>query len=143
MSGALTGMDLETTPLQGVAVLRPKIFGDSRGFFLESWNRKAFADLGIRQDFVQDNHSRSMRGVLRGLHYQLEHPQGKLVRVVTGAVCRAPRQFFLGVEKRGQCSLSPRVMSLYTWIPFKWALRAHHLELEMSLVFSQISDKKL
>ena len=86
MSGALTGMDLETTPLQGVAVLRPKIFGDSRGFFLESWNRKVFADLGIRQDFVQDNHSRSRRGILRGLHVQTQHTQGKLVRVVSGQV---------------------------------------------------------
>ena len=86
MSGALTGMDLETTPLQGVAVLRPKIFGDSRGFFLESWNRKVFADLGIRQDFVQDNHSRSRRGILRGLHVQTQHTQGKLVRVVSGRV---------------------------------------------------------
>ncbi len=86
MSGALTGMDLETTPLQGVAVLRPKIFGDSRGFFLESWNRKVFAGLGIRQDFVQDNHSRSRRGILRGLHVQTQHTQGKLVRVVSGQV---------------------------------------------------------
>ena len=86
MSGGLTGMDLETTPLQGVAVLRPKIFGDSRGFFLESWNRKVFADLGIRQDFVQDNHSRSRRGILRGLHVQTQHTQGKLVRVVSGRV---------------------------------------------------------
>ena len=86
MSGALTGMDLETTPLQGVAVLRPKIFGDSRGFFLESWNRRVFADLGIRQDFVQDNHSRSRRGILRGLHVQTQHTQGKLVRVVSGQV---------------------------------------------------------
>ena len=86
MSEAITGMDLETTPLQGVAVLRPKIFGDSRGFFLESWNRKVFADLGIRQDFVQDNHSRSRRGILRGLHVQTQHTQGKLVRVVSGRV---------------------------------------------------------
>ena len=86
MSEAITGMDLETTPLQGVAVLRPKIFGDSRGFFLESWNRKVFADLGIRQDFVQDNHSRSRRGTLRGLHVQTQHTQGKLVRVVSGRV---------------------------------------------------------
>ena len=86
MSEAITGMDLETTPLQGVAVLRPKIFGDSRGFFLESWNRKVFADLGIRQDFVQDNPSRSRRGTLRGLHVQTQHTQGKLVRVVSGRV---------------------------------------------------------
>jgi dTDP-4-dehydrorhamnose 3,5-epimerase len=74
------------TPLPGVLLLEPKVFGDARGFFLESWNRQAFADLGLDLDFVQDNHSRSAKGVLRGLHYQLNQPQGKLVRVVSGAV---------------------------------------------------------
>ncbi len=62
------------------------MFGDARGFFLESWNRQTFAELGLDLDFVQDNHSRSSKGVLRGLHYQLNEPQGKLVRVVSGAV---------------------------------------------------------
>src|SRR5210317_1323827 len=79
-------MDLEPTPLQGVVVIKPKIFGDRRGFFLESWNRRVFAELGIREDFVQDNHSRSRQGILRGLHFQTEQPQGKLVRVVAGSV---------------------------------------------------------
>ena len=79
-------MNIIETPLPGVLLLEPKVFGDARGFFLESWNRKAFAGLGLDQDFVQDNHSRSARGVLRGLHYQLNGPQGKLVRVVSGAV---------------------------------------------------------
>lgn len=74
------------TPLPGVLLLEPKTFGDARGFFLESWNRRTFADLGLDKDFVQDNHSRSARGVLRGVHYQLNDPQGKLVRVVSGAV---------------------------------------------------------
>lgn len=79
-------MNIIETSLPGVLVLEPKVFGDARGFFLESWNRKTFSDLGLDIDFVQDNHSRSARGVLRGLHYQLNEPQGKLVRVVSGAV---------------------------------------------------------
>lgn len=74
------------TALPEVLLLEPKVFGDARGFFLESWNRKTFAELGLDLDFVQDNHSRSARGVLRGIHYQLRQPQGKLVRVVSGAV---------------------------------------------------------
>ena len=74
------------TPLAGVLLLEPKVFGDERGFFLESYNEKVMADLGIRERFVQDNQSFSTRNVLRGLHYQLCHPQGKLVRVVTGEI---------------------------------------------------------
>ena len=74
------------TRLPGVLLLEPQVFGDARGFFLESWNRQTFAGLGLDLDFVQDNHSRSAKGVLRGLHYQLNDPQGKLVRVVNGAV---------------------------------------------------------
>ena len=70
-----------------VVILEPKVFGDARGFFFESFNQAAFdAATGTRHQFVQDNHSRSQRGVLRGLHYQIQQPQGKLVRVVRGAV---------------------------------------------------------
>lgn len=69
-----------------VKLIEPRIFGDERGFFYESWNRRRFEALGIDAEFVQDNHSRSARNVLRGLHYQIRHPQGKLVRVVAGAV---------------------------------------------------------
>jgi dTDP-4-dehydrorhamnose 3,5-epimerase len=79
-------MKLIETDLPGVLLLEPRVFGDARGFFLESWNRKTFLDLGLDIDFVQDNHSRSAKGVLRGIHYQLQQPQGKLVRVVSGAV---------------------------------------------------------
>lgn len=75
-----------TTQLPDVMLIEPKVFGDARGFFMESWNRKTFAGLGLDLEFVQDNHSRSARGVLRGLHYQLHQPQGKLVRVTQGAV---------------------------------------------------------
>ena len=79
-------MTIEPTPLAGVVVIRPKVFGDDRGFFFESWNRQQFQDAGIPSDFVQDNHSRSRQGILRGLHYQTEQPQGKLVRVAAGEV---------------------------------------------------------
>ena len=79
-------MNITETSLPGVLLIEPKVFGDARGFFLESWNRKVFAAHGLDLDFVQDNHSRSSRGVLRGLHYQLNDPQGKLVRVTQGRV---------------------------------------------------------
>ncbi|OYQ28768.1 dTDP-4-dehydrorhamnose 3,5-epimerase [Sandarakinorhabdus cyanobacteriorum] len=79
-------MNVVDTPLPGVKLIEPRVFGDARGFFMESWNRRTFAGLGLDLDFVQDNHSRSARGVLRGLHYQLNDPQGKLVRVTQGAV---------------------------------------------------------
>lgn len=79
-------MNLIETALPEVLLLEPKVFGDPRGFFLESWNRRTFAELGLDLDFVQDNHSRSAKGVLRGIHYQINEPQGKLVRVVQGAV---------------------------------------------------------
>lgn len=74
------------TGVKDALIIEPRVFGDARGFFMESWNRLAFAQLGLALDFVQDNHSRSQRGVLRGLHYQVKQPQGKLVRVVSGAV---------------------------------------------------------
>ena len=75
------------TAIPGLLILEPKVFGDDRGFFYISYNRPQFAELtGCDVDFVQDNHSRSVKGVLRGLHYQIQHPQGKLVRVVQGAV---------------------------------------------------------
>ena len=79
-------MQIIATQHPEVLLLRPKVFGDARGFFLESYNRKAFAEIGIDAEFVQDNHSRSAQGVLRGLHYQISQPQGKLVRVVAGEV---------------------------------------------------------
>jgi dTDP-4-dehydrorhamnose 3,5-epimerase len=79
-------MRIEPTAIPEVVVVHPRVFGDERGFFLESWNRRAFAAAGLDVDFVQDNHSRSRKGVLRGLHYQVARPQGKLVRVVDGEV---------------------------------------------------------
>jgi dTDP-4-dehydrorhamnose 3,5-epimerase len=79
-------MKFEATPLQGVYLLQPRVFGDSRGFFLESWNAQTFRDAGFDLAFVQDNQSRSTRGILRGMHYQTKQPQGKLVRVTAGEV---------------------------------------------------------
>lgn len=80
-------MQVEHTSLPGVVILTPKVFGDARGFFMESFNQKAFSEAtGCQREFVQDNHSRSRQGVLRGIHYQLEQPQGKLVRVAQGSV---------------------------------------------------------
>jgi dTDP-4-dehydrorhamnose 3,5-epimerase len=73
------------TPIADLVIIEPKVFGDERGFFLESWNADTFRANGLDLDFVQDNHSRSAKGVLRGLHYQKPNPQGKLVRVVSGA----------------------------------------------------------
>lgn len=79
-------MEFEPTALPEVILIRPKVFADARGFFLESWETRKFAAAGLDLAFVQDNHSHSVRHVLRGLHYQIRQPQGKLVRVTSGAV---------------------------------------------------------
>ena len=79
-------MQLLPTAIADVLLIEPKVFGDARGFFFESYNRRALAGLGLGDEFVQDNHSRSARNVLRGLHYQIKHAQGKLVRVIAGEV---------------------------------------------------------
>jgi dTDP-4-dehydrorhamnose 3,5-epimerase len=79
-------VNVTPTALPDVLLISPKVFGDDRGFFFESWNQRAFAAVGLDAIFVQDNHSRSMRNVVRGLHYQIEHAQGKLVRVSAGEV---------------------------------------------------------
>lgn len=79
-------VQFERLQIPEVVLVRPRVFGDARGFFLESWEKRKFAAVGIGADFVQDNHSRSARHTLRGLHYQVVHPQGKLVRVTSGAV---------------------------------------------------------
>ena len=79
-------MKVQPTQIAGVLIVEPDVFGDDRGFFLESFNERAMREIGIDAHFVQDNHSRSQRNVLRGLHYQIDQPQGKLVRVVRGTV---------------------------------------------------------
>ncbi|MEO8313417.1 MAG: dTDP-4-dehydrorhamnose 3,5-epimerase [Pseudomonadota bacterium] len=79
-------MNIVPTGVAGVLIIEPRVFGDARGFFLESWNEKSFAAAGLDMKFVQDNHSLSSQGTLRGLHYQMRQTQGKLVRVVSGEV---------------------------------------------------------
>ena len=83
---AMSALKKIPTSLPGVFVLEPRVFGDERGFFFESYNQRSMAEAGITETFVQDNHSCSSRNVLRGLHYQVKHPQGKLVRVVEGEI---------------------------------------------------------
>lgn len=79
-------MNVVETAIPGPLILEPRVFGDERGFFMETWNDAQFAELGLKLTFVQDNHSHSQKGVLRGLHFQNPKPQGKLVRVTRGAV---------------------------------------------------------
>ena len=79
-------MKFTATEIPEVILIEPKVFGDSRGFFMETWQKQEFTDAGIPFDFVQDNHSRSAQGTLRGLHYQVRHTQGKLFRVILGEV---------------------------------------------------------
>ncbi|HPE72882.1 MAG TPA: dTDP-4-dehydrorhamnose 3,5-epimerase [Candidatus Competibacter sp.] len=87
-------MKVIATELPGILLLEPQVFGDARGFFMETWQAARYREVGMPERFVQDNHSRSRRGVLRGLHYQLTQPQGKLVWVTRGAV------FDVGVDIR-------------------------------------------
>ena len=79
-------MKVIPTHIPDVKIIEPAVFGDARGFFMETWNSETFASLGLNLTFVQDNHSRSTQGILRGLHYQIQQAQGKLVRVTSGAV---------------------------------------------------------
>ncbi|MBQ9536797.1 MAG: dTDP-4-dehydrorhamnose 3,5-epimerase [Desulfovibrionaceae bacterium] len=79
-------MEIVQTPLDGVLLLKPKVWGDKRGFFVETWRAERYASFGLTDPFVQDNHSMSTQNILRGLHYQKEHPQGKLVYVSYGSV---------------------------------------------------------
>ncbi|WLH68805.1 dTDP-4-dehydrorhamnose 3,5-epimerase [Pseudomonas sp. FP2309] len=113
-------MNVSATELLGVLIIEPKVFGDERGFFYESFNARDFAQIaGLQQPFVQDNHSRSQKGVLRGLHYQIEHPQGKLVRVTAGEVLDVAvdiRQGSSGFGKWASVRLSAG-NSRQLWIP--------------------------
>lgn len=79
-------MEFVPTDIPDVVLIKPQVFGDARGFFMETWEARKFANAGYAHDFVQDNHSRSVKGTLRGLHYQIKQPQGKLVRVIAGEV---------------------------------------------------------
>jgi len=113
-------MNIIPTDIPDVLIIEPKVFGDARGFFMESFNARTFAEkTGITTPFVQDNHSRSARGVLRGLHYQIQQPQGKLVRVVAGEV------FDVAVDIRKSSPTFGRAISVHlseenkriVWVP--------------------------
>ncbi|KEI70762.1 dTDP-4-dehydrorhamnose 3,5-epimerase [Endozoicomonas elysicola] len=79
-------MNIIETPIQDLLIIEPKVFGDERGYFMETFQARTFAEFELPSNFVQDNHSYSARGILRGLHFQKQHPQGKLVRVIDGEV---------------------------------------------------------
>ncbi|TCV83430.1 dTDP-4-dehydrorhamnose 3,5-epimerase [Sulfurirhabdus autotrophica] len=113
-------MNIIQTSLPGVIIIEPKVFGDERGFFFESYNKKNLSELaGIEMPFVQDNHSRSAKGVLRGLHYQIQQSQGKLVRIIAGEV------FDVAVDIRKSSPTFGRSVGFYlsaeskrmAWIP--------------------------
>jgi dTDP-4-dehydrorhamnose 3,5-epimerase len=112
-------MRIVETPLPDVLLIEPKVFGDARGYFLESFNERAMAEIGIRENFVQDNQSFSVRNVLRGLHYQIQKPQGKLVRVIEGEILDVAVDLRRGSSRFGQwCSarLSGKNHRMF-WIP--------------------------
>lgn len=108
-------MEFVRTDIPEVILIRPKVFGDARGYFLETWQQSRFAEAGIEAEFVQDNHSHSARGVLRGLHYQIRQPQGKLVRVVTGSV------FDVAVDVRRSSPTFGR------WVGYELSDQNHHM----------------
>ncbi len=112
-------MMVERTSLPGVLVVTPRVFRDARGFLLEAFNTRAFAAAGLPTEFVQDNHSRSAAGVVRGLHYQLQHPQGKLVRVTRGRIFDVAADVRVGSPTFGRwvgIELSDREHRM-VWIP--------------------------
>lgn len=96
-------MNIKPTEHPEVLLIEPDVFGDARGFFMETFHADKFAQAGLPTNFLQDNHSHSVRGVLRGLHYQLQHPQGKLVRVVNGEVLDVALDIRRGSPRFGQC----------------------------------------
>ena len=108
-------MNFIPSSIPEVIMIKPKVFGDHRGFFIETWQRKTFAENGIDYDFVQDNHSKSSQGILRGLHYQIQHPQGKLVRVVEGS------EFDVAVDMRQSSD------TFGQWVGYELSAENHHM----------------
>ncbi|MBD2020135.1 dTDP-4-dehydrorhamnose 3,5-epimerase [Leptolyngbya sp. FACHB-36] len=116
-------MNVLPSSIPDVLILEPRVFGDDRGFFFESYNEQIFADLGINARFVQDNHSRSRQNVLRGLHYQIQQPQGKLVRVIVGSILDVAVDIRQGSPTFGQwvsCVLSAENKRQF-WVPAGFA----------------------
>jgi dTDP-4-dehydrorhamnose 3,5-epimerase len=134
-------MKIVESALNGILLLEPRVFGDDRGFFLESYNQKTMADLGIAESFVQDNHSYSTRNVIRGLHYQLQQTQGKLIRCAVGEIFdvavdlrRSSKTFgeWFGATLSGE---NKRVM----WIPPGFA-HGFHVRSESAHVLYKATD---
>ena len=98
----MNNFTVRKTPIKDLVIIETKIFGDSRGFFMETYNQASFEELGLKMNFVQDNHSKSKKGVLRGLHFQTKHTQGKLVRVIKGRVYDVAVDLRKGSETFGQ-----------------------------------------
>ena len=116
-------MKVERTEIADVLALEPKVFGDARGFFMETWNQRTFENLGIKAQFVQDNHSRSSKNVLRGLHYQVRQPQGKLVRVTAGEIWDVAVDLRRGSQSFGRwaaATLSAETRRIL-WVPAGFA----------------------
>jgi dTDP-4-dehydrorhamnose 3,5-epimerase len=116
-------MKITPTRLPDVLLIEPRVFGDARGFFFESWNEREFERAGIHAKFVQDNHSRSEKGVLRGLHYQVRQPQGKLVRVIEGEIFDVAVDVRRGSPTYGEwegARLSAQAKNML-WIPIGFA----------------------
>lgn len=116
-------MKITPTRLPEVLLIEPKVFGDARGFFLESWNEREFERAGIKARFVQDNHSRSEKGVLRGLHYQVRQPQGKLIRVIQGEIFDVAADIRRGSPTFGKwqgARLSAQAKNML-WVPVGFA----------------------
>ncbi len=130
-------MKFTSTPIPDVLLIETKVFQDERGFFLESYQKKIFSDAGIPFDFVQDNHSKSCQGVLRGLHYQIRQPQGKLVRVVSGEI------FDVAVDIRKNSSTFGKWFGTYLsaenkymlWIPMGFAHGFYVTSLEAEVLY--------
>ena len=108
-------MKFNATDIPGIILIEPQVFGDSRGFFMETWQQKEFNEKAAPYTFVQDNHSKSTKGILRGLHYQINQPQGKLVRVVQGSV------FDVAVDMRKS---SP---TFGKWVGYELSAENHHM----------------
>ena len=98
----MANIKLIDTKIEGLYIIEPQIFGDSRDYFLETYNKQVFTAAGLNMEFVQDNESKSVKGVLRGMHYQIKHPQGKLVRVLSGEVYDVAVDMRAGSNTYGQ-----------------------------------------
>lgn len=125
------------TPIDGLFIIEPTVYGDKRGFFMETYSKKDFQEIGLDVEFVQDNHSKSMRGVLRGLHFQREHSQGKLVRVISGAaldvaVDLRPNSRTYGASHSIELSAENKRMF---WIPAQFAHGFMTLENDTEFVY--------